>query len=258
MSILFEEIVFGPLKSRRFGVSLGMNLLPAGYKNCTFNCIYCECGWTQKLKNDKKKLPARHEIYRMLQTRLIQLKEQNVTPDNITFAGNGEPTIHPEFFGIIEDTLILRDIHFPKTSVTVLSNASLIHKPKVFDALNKIDNNVLKLDTANEETFMRINQPAPGIDLHTIIKNIKKFSGNQIIQTLFLRGNYNDQRIDNTTNDEVDAWIDVLTDIRPRFVMIYPIDRATPAGGLEKISRAELESIARRVNEAGIKTKIYD
>jgi wyosine [tRNA(Phe)-imidazoG37] synthetase (radical SAM superfamily) len=258
MSILFEKIVFGPVKSRRFGVSLGMNLLPVGFKYCTFNCIYCECGWTEKRINDKERLPIRTEVYNALQSRLIQLKDQNVNPDNITFAGNGEPTIHPEFGEIIDDTLALRNIHFPDTMVTVLSNASLIHKSRIFNALNKIDNNVLKLDTANEETFIYLNQPAPGINLHTIIKNIKKFSGNQIIQTLFLRGVHNGRRIDNTTTSEVDAWINAISDIKPRYVMIYPVDRTTPAGDIEKISRAELESIAKRVNENGIKTKVYD
>jgi wyosine [tRNA(Phe)-imidazoG37] synthetase (radical SAM superfamily) len=258
MSILFDEIVFGPVHSRRFGISLGMNLLPVSFKYCTFNCLYCECGWNEKSTTERVKLPARIDIYNALQSRLTGLREQNVSPDNITFAGNGEPTIHPEFGGIIDDTLALRNKYFPATKITVLSNASRIHNKMVFDALNKVDNNVLKLDTAIEDTFHLLNQPAPGIKLGSIIKNLKKFSGNQVIQTLFLRGHYNGRVIDNTTAGEIDAWIKVIKEIQPKYVMIYPIDRETPAGGLEKISRSELETIAARVNEAGIKTKIYD
>lgn len=258
MSILFNEIVFGPVNSRRFGISLGMNLLPVSFKYCTFNCIYCECGWNEKHTIKKGKLPNRSEIYNALQSRLIGLLEQKITPDNITFAGNGEPTIHPEFGGIIYDTLALRDSYLPNTKITVLSNASLIHKKRVFDGLNKVDNNVLKLDTAKEETFKLLNQPAAGIKLSSIIQNIKKFSGNQVIQTLFVRGNYNGRVVDNTTADEIDAWIKVIRDIQPKYVMIYPIDRETPVGGLQKISRSELETISERVNEAGIKTMIYE
>lgn len=258
MSILFNEIVFGPVNSRRFGISLGMNLLPVSFKYCTFNCIYCECGWNEKHTIKKGKLPNRSEIYNALQSRLIGLLEQKITPDNITFAGNGEPTIHPEFGGIIDDTLALRNSYLPNTKITVLSNASLIHKKRVFDGLNKVDNNVLKLDTAKEETFKLLNQPAAGIKLSSIIQNIKKFSGNQVIQTLFVRGNYNGRVVDNTTADEIDAWIKVIRDIQPKYVMIYPIDRETPVGGLQKISRSELETISERVNEAGIKTMIYE
>lgn len=257
MTFLFDEIVFGPVKSRRFGVSLGMNLLPRNYKYCTFNCIYCECGWT--FKNNKKRipLPTRREIRQALEARLITMKNEGSTPDHITFAGNGEPTIHPDFNGIIDDTLEMRNVYFPTTEITVLSNASLLHKKKVFEALGKVDNNVLKLDSVNEETFRRINQPVSTLSLDTVIENIKKFNGNQVVQTLFLRGVHNGETIDNTTDEEVDAWIDVLKTIQPKHVMIYPVERDTAAPGIEKIPLKDLEAIARKVEQEGIITKIY-
>jgi len=257
MTFLFDEIVFGPVKSRRFGVSLGMNLLPTNYKYCTFNCIYCECGWTFKNNAEKIKLPSREEIRSELDNRLQKMKVEGTAPDNITFAGNGEPTVHPHFSGIIDDTIELRNNYFPKAEITVLSNSSLLHKKTVFDALNKVDNNVLKLDSVIEETFENLNLPAPGIKLDSIIQNIKKFKGNQIIQTLFVRGKNNGQFVDNTTDLEIDAWLKVLNDIKPKYVMLYPIDRDTAAKGLEKISTEELESIAEKVEKIGIKTKIY-
>ncbi len=257
MTFLFDEIVFGPVKSRRFGVSLGINLLPTNYKYCTFNCIYCECGWTFKNNAKKTKLPTREEIKLELDKRLLEMKTEGTAPDNITFAGNGEPTVHPDFAGIIDDTIALRDKYFPKAEITVLSNSSLLHKKAVFDALNKVDNNVLKLDSVIEDTFTHLNLPAPGIKLDSIIQNIKKFDGNQIIQTLFLRGKNNGRFIDNTTDIEVDAWLNVLKEIKPKYVMLYPIERDTAAEGLEKISQEELERIARKVENAGIKTKIY-
>ncbi len=257
MTFLFDEIVFGPVKSRRFGVSLGMNLLPVNYKYCTFNCIYCECGWTFKNNSEKLKLPTREEVRQELDKRLNDMKQEGAVPDNITFAGNGEPSVHPEFSGIIDDTILLRDKYFPDSEITVLSNSSLLHKKSVFDALNKVDNNVLKLDSAIDHTFKVLNMPAPGITLDTVIKNLKKFDGNQIIQTLFIRGRFNGEFIDNTTEEEVSAWLEIIKEIRPKYVMLYPIERDTAAEGLEKISLGELEEIAERVEKLGIKTKLY-
>lgn len=257
MTFLFDEIVFGPVKSRRFGVSLGMNLLPQTYKYCTFNCIYCECGWTYKNVGKKAALPSREEIQKALESRLLEMKNEGSAPDHITFAGNGEPTIHPQFEGVIEDTISLRNTYFPSAEVTVLSNASLLNKKRVFDALEKVDNNVLKLDSAIESTFRKINQPASSLSLVDIIRHIKKFNGNQIIQTLFLRGVFEGVEVDNTTHAEVEAWIEVLKSIQPKHVMIYPIERDTAAPGLQKISSEELNAIAKQVEAAGMKTKIY-
>jgi len=257
MTFLFDEIVFGPVKSRRFGVSLGMNLLPVNYKYCTFNCIYCECGWTFKNNKEKIKLPTREEIKNELHDRLIKMNSDGEAPDNITFAGNGEPTVHPEFAGIIEDTIGLRDQYFPKAEITVLSNSTLLHKKAVFNALNKVDNNVLKLDSAITNTFKKLNLPAPGITLDSIVENIKKFDGNQVIQTLFIRGYHNGEFIDNTTEEEVNEWLRLIKEIKPKYVMLYPIERDTAAEGLEKISKEELNHIASQVEASGIKTKIY-
>ncbi|MCF8369378.1 MAG: radical SAM protein [Bacteroidales bacterium] len=257
MTFLFEDIIFGPVKSRRFGVSLGVNLLPVNFKYCTFNCIYCECGWTQKKQSEKIKLPTRDEVKQSLQHKLQAMKEGGDAPDNITFAGNGEPTIHPEFDGIIDDTIELRNLYFPKAKVTVLSNATLLHKKKVFAALNKVDNNVLKLDSVIEETFQAINQPASSIKVKTIIEQIKRFDGNQVIQTLFMRGVFDGKKIDNTKDVEVNAWLKVLKDINPQYVMIYPVERDTAAEGIEKIPKHELRVIADKVEKAGIKTKVY-
>ena len=257
MTILFDEIVFGPVRSRRFGVSLGINLLPLSYKYCTFNCIYCECGWSFKENAKKVKLPDRDAIKEALDERLRQMKQEGKAPDHLTFAGNGEPTIHPAFEGIIDDTIGLRNLHFPDAQVTVLSNASLLHKKPVFDALNRVDNNVLKLDSVIESTFRKINQPSPSLALDTIISNIKRFSGNQVVQTLFMRGQYQGEYIDNTSPAEVEAWIEVLKEVRPKYVMIYPIERDTAAPGIEKVPLEDLRSIADQVEQAGIKTKIY-
>jgi wyosine [tRNA(Phe)-imidazoG37] synthetase (radical SAM superfamily) len=256
-TFLFDDIIFGPVKSRRFGVSLGINLLPSGYKFCTFNCIYCECGWTFKKNSKKQPLPERKDISAKLEERLKAMKAEENSPDNITFAGNGEPTIHPEFTGIIEDVVSLRDQYFPATEITVLSNATMLRKKSVFEALKKVNNNVLKLDTVVEDTFIKLNQPYAGLSLSTIINNIKKYNGSQIIQTLFIRGKFNGNFIDNTTEFELAAWLDVLKEIAPRYVMIYPIARDTPVAGLEKISKKELEVISDRVNAVGIKTKTY-
>lgn len=257
MTFLFDEIVFGPVRSRRFGVSLGMNLLPVNYKYCTFNCLYCECGWSNEESSRKIKLPERKDVKTALKERLLKMEGAGEKPDNITFAGNGEPTIHPDFEGIIDDTIELRDRYFADAEITVLSNASLLHKEKVFNALNKVDNNVLKIDSVIESTFRLINQPNTSLSIDEIIENIKKFNGNQIIQTLFLRGEYHGKKVDNTTKEEVNAWVKILKQVKPKYVMIYPIERDTALPGIEKIPESELEDISRQVKSAGIKTKIY-
>ncbi len=254
---LFHETVFGPVMSRRLGVSLGVNLLPVDYKYCTFNCIYCECGWTNRKPEGSTGLPGRDEVSMLLEQKLKGMKEEGKAPDAITFAGNGEPTIHPEFPGVIEDTIHLRDIYFPDAKITVLSNASMLHRENVFNALMAVDNNIQKLDAGSERLFQLINQPAGKLKLEHVVDQLCQFNGGLIVQTLFLRGKHKADLIDNTTEQEVNAWISLLKKIRPEYVMIYPIDRATPDDGIEKISFDELSIIAEKVNSAGIKTKVF-
>ncbi len=254
---LFNEVIFGPVKSRRLGVSLGINLLPTDYKYCTYNCIYCECGWTEKHNSNHQPLPKREEIKKLLRQKLAQMSSDKMIPDNITFAGNGEPTIHPEFAGIVDDTIALRDEFFPQATTTVLSNASLIQKPKIFNALLKVDNNILKLDAGSETQFQRINLPNSKISISQLVDHLCLFKGNLIIQTLFLSGIYQGETIDNTTEEEISLWLEHLKKIKPKKVMIYPIDRETPAQDLNKIAKEKLNEIALRVNELGIATEVY-
>lgn len=255
---LFNEMIFGPIHSRRLGNSLGINLLPTGHKICTFNCIYCECGWTKDDADAKQSLPTRSEIKQALETKLILLQAKSNFPDSITFAGNGEPTMHPDFPGIVEDTVGLRNQYFPNSEITVLSNSSLIDKPSVFGALMKVDNNILKLDAGTEETFRLINNPGSAtLTLEKIVGNLRKFRQKVIVQTLFVRGEINGRRVDNTTESEVDAWLGHISNIRPRYVMLYPIDRATPAPGLEVVTKEELYEIAEKLKKIRVKSSVY-
>ncbi len=255
-TFLFDELIFGPVKSRRLGVSLGINLLPVDNKYCTFNCVYCECGWTE-LKDKKIILPKRSEFKQKLETKLKELQGTENEPDAITFAGNGEPTIHPDFDAIIDDTIAARDAFAPKAKISVLSNASQLHKKRVKEALKKVDKNIQKLDAGTNEMFQRINQPLGDLSLSQIVDKLLSFQGKLIIQTLFIRGNYNGKPIDNTTEEEISSWLEIIKKVNPEYVMIYPIDRDTPAKNLIKIQKEELDKIAERVNEAGIKTEVY-
>lgn len=255
---LFNEMIFGPIRSRRLGNSLGINLLPTSRKNCTFNCIYCECGWTKDESDVQYSLPSRIEIAEALETKLIQLQAKASTPDSITFAGNGEPTIHPEFGGIVDDTIALRNKYFPNSEITVLSNSSLIDKRDVFNALMKVDNNILKLDAGTEETFQLINKPrSTSITLDKIVESLRKFRQRVIIQTLFVRGDIDGLRVDNTTDREVAAWIQHINNVRPRYVMLYPIDRETPAHGLQIVPKDELFEIAEKLKTIRVKSSVY-
>jgi wyosine [tRNA(Phe)-imidazoG37] synthetase (radical SAM superfamily) len=256
-TFLFDEIIFGPVKSRRLGVSLGINLLPTKKKICNFNCIYCECGWTGDIEKAISHLPRRGEVFKALDLKLSELKEKNKAPDMITYAGNGEPTLHPDFSGIIDDSIILRDKYFPDAKIAVLSNATTITNPLIKIALLKVDKNILKLDSAFDATVQLHNQPRVEVNVEKLIKKLMEFDGKLIIQTLFLRGFLNGKVIDNTTEAEINAWLKALERIRPSEVMIYTISRDTPDGSqLVKVPLKQLKEIADLVEKMGIKTQV--
>jgi wyosine [tRNA(Phe)-imidazoG37] synthetase (radical SAM superfamily) len=255
-TFLFDQIIFGPVKSRRLGVSLGVNLLPTDSKVCSFDCIYCECGWNPTRREKKAVLPTRKEVGQKMEEKLIQMVETGELPDVITFAGNGEPTLHPEFEGIIDDTIELRNRLALQARIAVLSNATMLHKPSVVRALMKVDDNIQKLDSAFEKTIRQIDCPASNFRLAEVVNNLMAFNGKVIIQTLFLRGNYKGAIIDNTTEKELSAWLKLVAEINPLQVMIYTIDRDTPAEGLEKVKIDELQRIADRVREIGLKVQV--
>lgn len=256
MTFLFDEVIFGPVASRRLGSSLGINLLPSCRKVCTFNCIYCECGWTGSGDLAKHNFPSRSDVRKTLETRLKDLVEYGIPPDSITFAGNGEPTLHPDFESIVDDSIDIRDHLSPESRIVVLSNGSLADRIDIRRALLKADQNILKLDTGFEETFRALNQPPQSITLSTIIRNLKGFEGKLIIQSLFIRGEYHGKWIDNTTENEISELLKLYCEIRPEMVMVYTIARETPIEGLERITYKELKSIADRIEGLGIKTQI--
>lgn len=255
-TFLFDKIIFGPVKSRRLGVSLGVNLLPTNVKVCSFNCIYCECGWTPKKYEEKAILPKRNEVREKLEETLKNMVAKNQPPDVITFAGNGEPTLHPEFAGIIDDTIKLRDKLTPNARIAVLSNATMLHKKSVFSALLKIKDNIQKLDSAFEETIRLLDCPNDNFSLQKVVGQLESFNGNVIIQTLFVRGNFKGKIIDNTSKKEIDAWLELLQKINPSQVMIYTIARDTPINTLEKIPLDKLNSIAKQVKNIGLDIQV--
>lgn len=252
---LFDKIIFGPVRSRRLGVSLGVNLLPVDAKICSFDCIYCECGFNTTMQESP--LPTREQVYATLEAKLREMVATNELPDVITFAGNGEPTLHTQFKDIIDDTIALRDRYCPEAKVSVLSNSTRIHKPAVFRALQQVDNNILKFDSAIESTVQRLDRPvSKQFTVNRQIEDLKKFNGNLIIQTLFLRGKLKDGAIDNTTEEEVSLWLEALKIIRPKQVMIYSIDRETPTKGLEKVPLETLQQIAERTRKIGFEVMV--
>lgn len=254
---LFHDLIFGPVRSRRLGVSLGINLLPTHGKYCNFNCVYCECGWTPDEQKPGISLPDRASLCRQLEAKLNQLQHTSLQPDSLTFAGNGEPTIHPDFAGIINDTLRLRDVFAPTAKISVLSNGSMLHNKHVFEALKKIDNNIQKLDGGNEAIISRINMPRKAVKLDEYVKQLMAFNGELIIQSLFFKGMTANRHFDNTTEAEIADWLKLIERIRPKQVMVYTIERDTAGDGLEKVSQMKLEEIAQKVRQLGIKATIF-
>lgn len=255
MTVIYPSPIFGPIHSRRLGVSLGINLLPEDGKCCTFDCLYCECGYN-KQHPAHHKMPAVDEVVEALESKLKEMKANGPFPDVLTFAGNGEPTLHPHFPEIIDATIRLRDTYFPQAKVSVLSNSTHINNPRVFEALMKVDNNILKLDTVDTDYIQFVDRPAGEYSVDSIVEGMKSFRGHCIVQTMFMKGEYHGQSVDNTTDNYVLPWIEKVEEIAPSSVMIYTIDRETPAHHLEKATPAELDRIAEMLRERGIETSV--
>ncbi len=264
-TVIYPSPIFGPIHSRRLGVSLGVNLMPSDGKICTFNCIYCECGFNEDHR-PKTRRPTRAEVAEGLEAKLKEMNSDGVRPDVLTFAGNGEPCGHPDFDGIIDDTIALRDKYCPAAKVSVLSNSTYILRQKVHDALMKVDNNILKLDTVSPEYIRNVDRPTyPTYDVRKIIEGMRAFNGHAIIQTMFMHGSFNaadpqgDDNaeglpidVSNTSEEFVEPWLDAVKHIQPQEVMVYTIDRETPDHNLKKATREELDAIRDRVLALGI------
>ena len=251
-TVIYPSPIFGPVHSRRLGISLGINLMPADGKVCTFDCIYCECGFNADHR-PRLKRPTREEVAAALEHKLNEMQADGQLPDVLTFAGNGEPTAHPQFAGIIDDTIRLRNRYCPEAKVSVLSNATMAMRPDVHAALERVDNNILKLDTVSKEYIDKVNRPTyPTYDVQEIIETIRSFNGNAIVQTMFMRGTMDGKSVDNTGEEYVGPWLEAIKYIRPKQVMIYTIDRETPDHDLLKASPDVLNAIRDRVMAAGI------
>lgn len=251
--MLREETVFGPIFSRRLGTSLGINLLPEKGKICNFDCIYCECGWNKDGRDDTV-IPSAAKVHADLERMLLKLKDEGTHVDSITFSGDGEPTINPEFPQIIDDTLALRDKYAPTAKVSVLSNATRVHVPEVFNALCKVDNPIMKIDAPTNELIERINKPAPGYDIARVVEALKQFNGDFVLQTCMLRSaEYN---FDSSKPEVLVGWMDIVRKLKPRQVMVYTIDRPTPAQGLSKFTPEEMTALVKPLIDEGFEIQV--
>ena len=249
-TVMFSDTIFGPIHSRRLGTSLGVNLSPRDGKVCSFDCLYCEAGYNAQGRGTSG-LPSREETAALLEARLKAMKEAGDPLDVITFSGNGEPTVNPAFPGVIDDTLRLRDKYFPDVKVSVLTNSTMLHSPATVAALHKVDNAILKLDSAIDSTMRALDRPvSAGFTTEKVIEQLKDFGPQAIIQTMITRGSHDGQSIDNSTPEEIDALIKAYKTIKPREIMLYSLDRPTPEVNLKKVPREELDAIADRIRQS--------
>lgn len=246
-----EEIVFGPIHSRRLGSSLGINVLPEKGKFCNFDCIYCECGWNKDGRGDTR-LPLAEDLRNALEAKLSACRSEGTGIDSITFSGDGEPTLNPCFPEMIDITLGLRDQFFPEARVSVLSNATMVHKEEVFRALREVDNPILKIDAPTTELARLINRPAPGYRVENIVEALKRFEGEFVLQTMFLRSD----TFDSSSPEVLNGWMDIVRELRPREVMVYTIDRETPQKGLVKFTAGEMRDLVRPLVEEGFQVQV--
>ena len=255
-TVLFHSVIFGPIHSRRLGTSLGVNLSPTDGKVCSFDCLYCEAGFNAQGPGTSG-LPSRETVRTLLEQKLASMKNAGESLDVITFSGNGEPTLHPDFAGVIEDTVALRDKYFPEVRISVLSNSTRIDRDEVRVALTKVDNNILKLDSAITSTMRLIDRPvSPAFTSEKVIEQLAGFGGDCIVQTMILRGSHNGMSVSNTTPEEIAALVDAYKKIHPKEVMLYSIDRKTPEQALVKVDKEELERIAEIIRAEGIKVLV--
>lgn len=246
-----EELVFGPIFSRRLGASLGINLLPRTGKLCNFDCIYCECGWNKDGRTAEP-LPVPSDLQSALEMALLQCRNDGTGIDSITFSGDGEPTLNPWFPQMVDVAVSLRDKYFPQAKVSVLTNATRIGRPEIREALMRVDNPILKLDAPTDEMVARINLPQGNYHVEDVVRNMKDFDGNFILQTMFLRS----PDFDSSDPEMLSAWMDIVREVRPREIMIYTIDRDTPAGGLEKFTALEMTRLVTPLINEGFKIQI--
>lgn len=251
MMLHFDEIVFGPIRSRRLGSSLGVNLLPSKGKLCNFDCVYCECGWNKDGKSDGR-FPELKDIEAALEEKMSRAAAEGVPVDSITFSGNGEPTIHPAFAQVIDVTLRLRDRYFPQAKVSVLSNATMIGRKDVADALMRVDNPILKIDASSDELVRKINKPAGSYRLAEVVENLRKFEGRFVLQTMFLRS----EEFDTASPEALAAWMDIVRELKPREVMVYTIDRETPDKSLGKYTVDEMKAFVQPLVDEGFEIQI--
>ena len=254
--MLWKNIFYGPVLSRRLGFSLGVNLLPQKKKVCSFNCIYCECGLNDN-STQKEALPTFEDYEQAIYSCLSENKSRNQRIDHITFSGNGEPTLHPDFDKIIDCTILMRDKFYPDTKIAVLTNSTNLHIPKIFDSLKKIDLPLCKLDAGSEETYQLIDFPVSKKSLDEITNSLVKFEGNIIIQTIFLKGNIDNRAIDNTSEKELSLYIDRLKKINPKKVVIYGVDRTPPFSSIIRLSEQELKFISEFISKFGFNVEYY-
>lgn len=255
--MLWESIAFGPIRSRRLGSSLGINLLQIVKKICSFDCVYCECGWTLDSKMDTSGFFSLEEVNQAIETKLIQCQQDKIPIDSITFSGNGEPTLHPDFLAIVDNLIRLRDQYYPNAIITCLSNSTQLYRDDVREALMKIENPVLKLDAVTEELYQMINAPVQDVKVAQIIEWLKLFKGQFVLQTLFFSGKIGGVEFDNAKEPHLSQWIDVVLMLKPQKVMLYSLDRETPAENLTKLSTEEMEKIAQILRDKGIPTSVY-
>lgn len=251
MTALYTDIIYGPVRSRRLGVSLGVNLLPLTAKVCSFDCIYCECGWNRDGISDRV-FPRLAQVEAALEKKMSKAASEGVPVDSITFSGNGEPTMNPDFPQIIDATLRLRDRYFPKAKVSVLSNATLIGRKSVAEALMKVDNPILKIDAASDEAVRTINKPVGHYSLEEVVENLKAFDGNFILQTMFLKSD----EVDTTSPELLGKWMDIVRELKPREIMVYTIDRETPDKTLGKYTVEQMTAFVQPLIDEGFKIQV--
>jgi wyosine [tRNA(Phe)-imidazoG37] synthetase (radical SAM superfamily) len=246
-SELAAETIYGPVPSRRYGVTLGINLMPLGEKRCSLRCTYCQIG----PERDPKRAVIFADLERLRREVTLAVTTAQVPIDAWVLSGNGESTLHPQFAQVVELLRLLREQLAPKTPLVLLTAGTELVRPEVLQACRALDEVAVKLDAGTQALYERLDMPWQPTPVATVPRAASQLQ-NAIAQTLLVQGS-----VDNTTDAEVAAWLDLLDLMQPQRVDLYTLARPPIEKALRPATAAVMAQVAEKARQRGFVVRVF-